>query len=672
MPLLAPLFLSPQKVITAPQQLKKRCPSLLELNPVASDEALLLLSEFEKLYVSLQLAATLDTLMPLPVKEEVQSMKPADCCSDPQKLSELSLKVPSECTDVVYFLSLVIRLAKALPLYSIFFQIRQSQMKNDSPQLSPRGFVQPNIGSPRISIHSPPDHNTTKTNTDDFKEPKLKQQGSEQFVVDQSPIKFSGRKSLQDKTARLKMCRLCEELWPRKELREHTIFCRLCTRLVNTSPSFQGKIIMLYTLLSQLSKNDSDVRSYGEMIEKKEQIPVIGTIAEKTVIQRINKILQSNQIQTIPTLELSFNSGKNALEGIESSLKVEDFLQLKLFSAGGYSKVFLVRKKTTGDIYAMKKISKEGVMRKNITDRVVIEKQMLEKCGGDHVVRLFYAFQDNGSLYLVMEFCPGGDLSSLLANVGILDEEAAKRYCGEIVLALETIHSCGCIHRDLKPGNILIDKTGHVKLTDFGLSVLGSVVESPETVLCTPDYTAPETFTSCNPTVVSDYFSLGCILYEMLFGIPPFTGETPAQIFAKISRTEVEFPSGFDISDEAKDIICLLLQREPEKRLGWNGSNEVKSHPFFSGIDWNNLSYEDRSDLFVPELVGDDDTGYFEDDIEQRALNMRRLSLISDIKTKDIKGFDCVVEASLAYRNEKVYGEGIDSSASDTEELLEP
>lgn len=254
-----------------------------------------------------------------------------------------------------------------------------------------------------------------------------------------------------------------------------------------------------------------------------------------------------------------------------------------------------------------------------------------------------------------MEYCPGGDLYSVLQNIGTFPEDKALLYTAEVVEALEFLRKKNVIHRDLKPDNILVARNGHLKLTDFGMSAFGifdrSVTSSDQTASQgtssssseqesinsverrdshdsikngysstvslpgTPDYIAPEIILQQPHTFTADYWSLGCIIYELLTGIPPFHGDTPETTFANVVKGVYDeaLLLSYDVSDEAVDLIRKLLTRDPKKRLGSKSINEIKQHPWFSnqGIDWNHLL--DMEPPFVPQLENEEDTSYFEE-----------------------------------------------------------
>lgn len=321
----------------------------------------------------------------------------------------------------------------------------------------------------------------------------------------------------------------------------------------------------------------------------------------------------------------------------QKHISIKDFEILKPISRGAFGKVYLAMKKRTGDLFAIKVLSKSDLVRKNLVDSVLAERNALAKAQNPFVVKLFYSFQSEKNLYLVMEYLIGGDLTSLLRSLQCFDEDMARQYVAEIVLALEYVHSIGIIHRDLKPDNILITDNGHLKLTDFGLSRVALLDErskskkekadplfdiskgnmsstckdgTNERIVGTPDYLSPEILLGHKHDKSVDWWALGVMTYEFLIGYPPFTDETPEKIFKRILSGKIEWPEDFDISDVAKDFITKLLVLDPSKRLGANGCEEVKNHPFFSGIEWDTLLFKSMNEVFIPKPESAHDTSY--------------------------------------------------------------
>lgn len=319
---------------------------------------------------------------------------------------------------------------------------------------------------------------------------------------------------------------------------------------------------------------------------------------------------------------------------------IEDFEIIKPISRGAFGRVFLARKRATGDLFAIKVLKKADMIRKNAVESILAERNILISVRNPFVVRFFYSFTCRENLYLVMEYLNGGDLYSLLRNLGCLDEDMARVYIAELVLALEYLHSLNVIHRDLKPDNLLIGQDGHIKLTDFGLSKVGLINSTDDlsgpsvsgtgflgedeakskhsskraqrqkqSVVGTPDYLAPEILLGMGHGATADWWSVGVILFEMLVGIPPFNAEHPQQIFDNIINSDIPWPRIPDeMSYEAYDLIDKLLTENPVQRLGATGAKEVKQHPFFKNVNWDTLARQKA--MFIPAAEAHD-TSYF-------------------------------------------------------------
>ncbi|XP_071161735.1 microtubule-associated serine/threonine-protein kinase 3-like isoform X2 [Mytilus edulis] len=306
----------------------------------------------------------------------------------------------------------------------------------------------------------------------------------------------------------------------------------------------------------------------------------------------------------------------------------EDFETIKLISNGAYASVYLVRHRGTRQRFAMKKICKQNVVLRNQTEQVFTERDIMSFTDNPFVVSMYCSFETQKHLCMVMEYVEGGDCATLLKNSGALVFDLARMYFAETVLALEYLHSYGIVHRDLKPDNLLITATGHIKLTDFGLSKIGlmslttNLYEGSMDKDCkqfrdkqvqgTPEYIAPEVILRQEYGKPVDWWSMGIILYEFLVGIAPFFGDTPEELFSQVINEELEWPEEEDwqVRDDAKDLIANLLQHNPINRLGSGGAAEVKDHIFFYGLDWDNLLRKKAE--FVPNLDDDEDTSYFD------------------------------------------------------------
>nr|CAD1839654.1 unnamed protein product [Ananas comosus var. bracteatus] len=322
---------------------------------------------------------------------------------------------------------------------------------------------------------------------------------------------------------------------------------------------------------------------------------------------------------------------------------IDDFEIIKPISRGAFGRVFLAKKRTTGDLFAIKVLRKADMIRKNAVESILAERDILITVRNPFVVRFFYSFTSRENLYLVMEYLNGGDLYSMLRNLGCLDEDVARIYIAEVVLALEYLHSLRIVHRDLKPDNLLIAHDGHIKLTDFGLSKVGlinstdlsgpavsgtslygedepQISESEHTdqrerrkkrsAVGTPDYLAPEILLGTGHGESADWWSVGVILFELIVGIPPFNAEHPQTIFDNILNRKIPWPQvPEEMSYEAQDLIDKLLTEDPHQRLGAQGASEVKQHVFFKDISWDTIARQKAA--FVPSSESILDTSYF-------------------------------------------------------------
>ncbi|KAH7654427.1 Non-specific serine/threonine protein kinase protein [Dioscorea alata] len=368
--------------------------------------------------------------------------------------------------------------------------------------------------------------------------------------------------------------------------------------------------------------------------------------------------------------EVSEEEQNNILENFEKKetefmrlqrhkMGVDDFELLTIIGRGAFGEVRLCKEKSTKNVYAMKKLKKSEMLRRGQVEHVKAERNLLAEVDSACIVKLYCSFQDEEFLYLIMEYLPGGDMMTLLMRKDTLTEDEARFYVGQTVLAIESIHKHNYIHRDIKPDNLLLDRNGHMKLSDFGLckpldcssfpnlnesdySVSGNFkaplvtdsrsVTSPApkrtqqeqllhwqknrrmlaySTVGTPDYIAPEVLLKKGYGMECDWWSLGAIMYEMLIGYPPFYSDEPMSTCRKIVnwRNHLRFPEEVKISPEAKGLISRLLCNV-EQRIGTKGAHEIKAHPWFKGVQWDKLYQMEAA--FIPEVNDELDTQNFE------------------------------------------------------------
>jgi len=297
--------------------------------------------------------------------------------------------------------------------------------------------------------------------------------------------------------------------------------------------------------------------------------------------------------------------------------QLDDFTLVKVLGKGSYGKVMLVtrdQEKTEGKppLYAMKMLRKENIVKRNQVEHTRAERNVLETVCHPFIVTLCYAFQTPKKLYLVMEYCPGGELFFHLSRAGCFSEGRTRFYVAEVTSSIAYLHRMSVIYRDLKPENLLIDVEGHCKVTDFGLSKEGIEDNHSAMTMCgTPEYLAPEILDKRGHGKAVDWYSVGALTYEMLTGLPPFYTRDRPKLFERIRRSTLEYPD--TVSRLAKTFLQALMQRDPDVRLGGNaGGEEVKNHAFFQSLDWTALEERRVKPPFTPSLGGGDDVRYFE------------------------------------------------------------
>jgi len=505
------------------------------------------------------------------------------------------------------------------------------------------------------------------------------------IFTQESSAKSTHKKSLNTKfehhTIEL-LCRICEELVKSDDLEAHSKTCairhNIGVRSVTCDDRLKNLVKSIKKKIQQGSLEDNEVKILNLFSSIAEQAAELKYTAENLTtlddlleeLYRLQKTMHSEienhvskewtpapidiyckRIEEVMKMKLKTMQERMQLSPNMrvNRVSITDFEILKPISRGGYGSVFLAKKKKTGDIYAIKVLKKRDMIRKNQTKQVIAERNIMVVADNDFVVRFYYSFTGKEYLYIVMEYCPGGDLFSLLREREQFDCQMIRQYAAEIVLALEYLHSKGIVHRDLKPDNILIGQDGHIKLTDFGLSEFGLIdrdtlsddyestldisLSSPtshrhiispthseqgtNTVLVaqgTPDYLAPELLIGNEHSYPVDYWALGCIIYEFLYGIPPFNDQSPSAIFDNILTMNIEWPdlSGSDDDEElhdmrlCTDLIQKLLIPDPTKRLDARG---VKNHEFFRSVDWNSVLTQKPP--FIPRPITEEDTSYF-------------------------------------------------------------
>ncbi|ESL09328.1 rac serine-threonine kinase [Trypanosoma rangeli SC58] len=370
----------------------------------------------------------------------------------------------------------------------------------------------------------------------------------------------------------------------------------------------------------------------------------VGTIREQvrqTHQQRGDEEFEDD----LDSTEQVLYAGRGADKNVNVSMR--DFELLTVIGLGSFGRVMRVRHKATGNIYAMKILDKQHVVQHNLVPHTNAEKLILSEISHPFVVKLYYAFQTKRHLILVLEFLCGGELFFHLQRNKRFGEERARFYTAEIGMAVEYIHSRNVLYRDLKPENLVLDREGHVVLTDFGLAKREIADDTHTHTFCgTPEYMAPELVRKSGHTTAVDWWSLGSFLYEMVDGLPPFYSTNVSEMYEMILHKPLVCPAKF--SPELKSLLGRLLEKDPLKRMTTGA--EFRAHPFFKGLDFDKLLRREIRPEFVPD-VRHNDLRYFDKRFLQESTKIAQLDQPcdpSDPATRAFEGYDFNVHTPAA------------------------
>ena len=309
-----------------------------------------------------------------------------------------------------------------------------------------------------------------------------------------------------------------------------------------------------------------------------------------------------------------------------------DFEIIKVIGRGFVGKIILVKYKKDGKYYAMKMMRKDQIISQELENNILLEKNILIEAQCEFILSLSFFFQTPERLYFITPFIPGGDLYHKLKTDIFFTEELTKFYSAQIAIALQYLHDLGIAYRDLKPENILINADGYIKLCDFGASIRLHGTEKDQNFAGSPEYASPEIINFKGHTVMSDWWSFGILIYEMLYGKTPFFSMDKDRMYDLITTGGISYPKylnlkdkeeslEYNVSEEAKDLINKLLEKNPGARLGREGLDEIKNHPFFYYVNFDEIQKKRIKALFKPDINSEDLTNNFDEEYFEMDIN---------------------------------------------------
>ncbi|XP_062980396.1 RAC-gamma serine/threonine-protein kinase isoform X1 [Elgaria multicarinata webbii] len=387
--------------------------------------------------------------------------------------------------------------------------------------------------------------------------------------------------------------------------------------------------------------------------EREEWTEAIQAVADRLQRQ------EEERMNCSPTSQID-NIGEEEMDASTTHHKrktMNDFDYLKLLGKGTFGKVILVREKASGKYYAMKILKKEVIIAKDEVAHTLTESRVLKNTRHPFLTSLKYSFQTKDRLCFVMEYVNGGELFFHLSRERVFSEDRTRFYGAEIVSALDYLHSGKIVYRDLKLENLMLDKDGHIKITDFGLCKEGITDAATMKTFCgTPEYLAPEVLEDNDYGRAVDWWGLGVVMYEMMCGRLPFYNQDHEKLFELILMEDIKFPR--TLSSDAKSLLSGLLIKDPNKRLGGgpDDAKEIMRHSFFAGVNWQDV-YDKKVVLkshvlvphfltrvlqkllvppFKPQVTSETDTRYFDEEFTAQTIT------ITPPEKYDEDGMDCM------------------------------
>ena len=377
----------------------------------------------------------------------------------------------------------------------------------------------------------------------------------------------------------------------------------------------------LYIMPSRIT-----IRSPRYTVNSPHPTPLSTTLSFAKLPSKSSTLRKSRILSPSPTY-MSLPTARTSTEATDRRhLDLSAFVVDRVIGTGSFARVKLARYKETSEVVVLKIMSKADILRKKQVEHVHNERTLLSTLASPFIVTLKSAFQDRENLYLVEEFVQGGELYSLIRHKRHLTAAEANFYSAEIVAAFSYLHSRHVLYRDLKPENVLLTSSGHIKLSDFGFAKCLSSSEKTYTLCGTPEYLAPEVIRLEGHSYSYDWWCLGVLLYEMIVGKAPFLHRNPYKLYEMILTKEIAFPLNMDA--KAKDLIEKLTRKEQKERLN---ETQILAHPFYRSINWSVARQCALSPPFSKDVLSDFDSHHFDQYPDDRVRLSDRRAVAEDL-----------------------------------------
>ena len=391
-----------------------------------------------------------------------------------------------------------------------------------------------------------------------------------------------------------------------------------------------------YQFISQKKKTIVEIIAKNYELIKEEELKLfeinvknlnqfVTTKKEKEKQQSFSKMPKTGQINVkdylfgnksktdVNIFQSKISKKNNSINFKNIQANYEDFEIKSVIGRGSVGKILLAKYIKDGKYYAIKSMRKDQIISEGIADNILVEKNILIKSQCEFILKLSFFFQTPERIYYVTPFIKGGDLYHKLKSEIFFKEDLVRFYTAQIAVALQYLHNLEITYRDLKPENILLDEDGYIKLCDFGSSVIIRGTEKVKNFAGSPEYAAPEIIAYSGHNFMCDWWSLGILIYELLYGNTPFFNMDKTRMYDLINTGAISFPKfiqiegeekprNYKVSEDAKNIISKFLEKDPGTRLGRKGLDEIKKHPFFSGINFDDLNKKKIKPPFRPNF----------------------------------------------------------------------